>query len=85
MTGKQFFDWQTAGGVDDVMSLVDGLEKADIAAPFVEAVVATPQGARPSSCHPLYPLDGNAYIEYTEQVSDPNSYRQYIQRKLGAT
>jgi hypothetical protein len=31
MTGKQFFDWQTAGGTDDVMRLVDCLERADIA------------------------------------------------------
>jgi hypothetical protein len=30
MTAKQFFDWQTAGGTDDVMRLVDGLERADI-------------------------------------------------------
>ncbi len=26
MTAKQFFDWQTAGGTDDVMRLVDSLE-----------------------------------------------------------
>jgi putative NIF3 family GTP cyclohydrolase 1 type 2 len=30
MTAKQFFDWQTAGGTDDVMRLVDGLERADV-------------------------------------------------------
>lgn len=30
MTAKQFYDWQTAGGADDVMRLVDCLEKADI-------------------------------------------------------
>jgi nucleotidyltransferase AbiEii toxin of type IV toxin-antitoxin system len=30
MTGKQFFDWQTAGGTNDVMRLVDALERADI-------------------------------------------------------
>ena len=30
MTGKQFFDWQTGGGTDDVMRLVDCLERADI-------------------------------------------------------
>ncbi len=30
MTGKQFFDWQTLGGTDDVMRFVDALEKADI-------------------------------------------------------
>ncbi len=31
MTGKQFYDWQTRGGTDDVMRLVDCLERADIA------------------------------------------------------
>ena len=30
MTGKQFYDWQTSGGTDDVMRLVDVLERADI-------------------------------------------------------
>jgi len=30
MTAKQFYDWQTAGGTDDVMRLVDCLEKADV-------------------------------------------------------
>lgn len=31
MTGKQFYDWQTSGGTDDVMKLVDSLERADVA------------------------------------------------------
>jgi len=31
MTAKQFFDWQTSGGTDDVMRLVDVLERADVA------------------------------------------------------
>lgn len=31
MTAKQFYDWQTAGGTDDVMRLVDALERADVA------------------------------------------------------
>ncbi|MGD9781341.1 MAG: nucleotidyl transferase AbiEii/AbiGii toxin family protein [Kiritimatiellia bacterium] len=30
MTGRQFFDWQTAGGADDVMRLVDALERAEV-------------------------------------------------------
>jgi hypothetical protein len=30
MTPKQFYDWQTAGGTNDVMRLVDCLERADI-------------------------------------------------------
>jgi hypothetical protein len=31
MTPKQFFDWQTVGGTDDVMRLVDSFERADLA------------------------------------------------------
>jgi len=31
MTAKQFYDWQTSGGTDDVMRLVASLERADIA------------------------------------------------------
>ena len=31
MTPKQFYDWQTAGGTDDVMRFVDLFERADIA------------------------------------------------------
>jgi hypothetical protein len=31
MTSKQFYDWQTSGGTNDVMKLVDCLERADIA------------------------------------------------------
>ena len=30
MTGRQFYDWQTAGGADDVLRLVDALERAEI-------------------------------------------------------
>ncbi len=31
MMAKQFYDWQTSGGTDDVMRMVDCLERADIA------------------------------------------------------
>lgn len=31
MSPKQFYDWQTSGGTNDVMKLVDCLERADIA------------------------------------------------------
>jgi len=30
MTAKQFYDWQTSGGTDDVMRLVNVLERADV-------------------------------------------------------
>ena len=31
MSPKQFYDWQTSGGANDVMKLVDCLERADVA------------------------------------------------------
>ena len=42
------------------------LEKADIFGLTVDAVVEAPKGAWPSSCHPLYPLDGKATLKYIE-------------------
>jgi glutaconate CoA-transferase subunit A len=54
------------------------LERADIVAPLVHAVVLAPQGARPTSCHPLYPLDGEALLAYSEQVADPDSFQKFI-------
>jgi hypothetical protein len=30
MTAKKFYDWQTSGGTDDVMRLVDCLERLDL-------------------------------------------------------
>jgi glutaconate CoA-transferase subunit A len=42
------------------------LQKADIVGPAVDWVVAAPSGAWPTSCHPLYPMDGLAVLSYTE-------------------
>src|SRR4030043_570954 len=36
--------------------IVPELSKADLVAPCVDAVVLSPNGANPTSCHPLYPL-----------------------------
>ena len=38
MTPKKFYAWQTAGGTDDVMRLVDCLERADLAWCAIEGV-----------------------------------------------
>jgi glutaconate CoA-transferase subunit A len=62
--------------------IVPELSKADITAPFVHAVVLAQQGALPSSCHPLYPLDGNVLLDYTESVSDPASFSVFLNRFL---
>jgi len=42
------------------------LSKADIPGPAVDRVVVAPGGAWPTSCHPLYPMDGLAVLRYTE-------------------
>lgn len=59
--------------------IVPELSKADLVAPFVDAIVLTKMGAAPTSCHPKYPLDGEAILEYTESVNDPISFETYIQ------
>jgi glutaconate CoA-transferase subunit A len=63
--------------------IIPELIKADLAAPFVHAIVHAPGGARPSSCHPFYPMDGEAILAYTEHVSDPDSFNAYLSSHLG--
>lgn len=53
------------------------LSKADLVAPFVDGVVLSRGGAAPTSCHPSYPLDGEALLAYTEKVTDPASFQAY--------
>jgi len=67
-------------GVDTELALVAGqvivtaerivpaLEQADLIAPTIDAVVEAPNGAWPTSCHPLYPLDGEALLAYLEAI-----------------
>lgn len=47
MTGKQFFDWQTGGGTNDVMRLVDCLERADVAWCAIGGVAVNHWAAEP--------------------------------------
>lgn len=58
--------------------IVPRLERADLVAPWIDAVVHAPYGASPTSCHPVYGLDGEAILSYTEQVSDPDSWERYV-------
>lgn len=58
------------------------LQRADLIAPLVSAVVDAPQGALPTSCHPLYQLDGETLLAYVEQVSDPASFEAYLPQLL---
>ncbi len=63
--------------------IVPELEKADLVGPLVHHLIHSPGGAAPTSCHPLYPLDGEALLTYSELVTDPKSYQEYIRRRLG--
>jgi glutaconate CoA-transferase subunit A len=49
--------------------IVDELHQAEIIAPIVDAIVEAPRGAWPTSCHPLYPLDGMATLAYAQAAS----------------
>ncbi len=63
--------------------IVPDLKRADLAAPLVTAVVHAPHGAKPTSCHPDYPLDGLEILEYIEKVNDPISWETYARGKFG--
>jgi glutaconate CoA-transferase subunit A len=63
--------------------LVPEIQNADLVSPWVHHVVLAPQGAAPTSCYPLYPLDGERILKYNEQVSDPESFQKYLERILG--
>ena len=81
-------------GVDEELALVadvvivtaeeitPSLKKADIVGPWVDAVVHSPNGAAPTSCHPMYPLDGDAILDYVTRVSDPPSWESYVEAIL---
>lgn len=78
-------------GVDDELSatakrvivtteeIVPQLNRADLVAPYVDAVVSAPNGAAPTSCHPLYPIDGMALLDYSEKVSDTPSFSAFLE------
>jgi glutaconate CoA-transferase, subunit A len=62
--------------------IVPELSQADIVSPFVHAVIHAPGGAQPTSCHPLYALDGHAILDYTERVNDPTTFNFYLENFL---
>ena len=63
-------------------AIVPELAKADLVGPLVYGMALAPGGAKPTSCHPLYPLDGEALMAYTEQVGDPDSFEAFLARWL---
>ena len=59
-----------------VERIVDKLERsADgiiIPYPGCSMIAELPGGAAPTSCYPLYPLDGEAFLQYTEACNAGN-------------
>ncbi len=58
------------------------LDKVDVIPQFVDKVIPVKNGAWPTSCHPLYQIDGDALLDYVEQVSDPPSFAAYLTKFL---
>ncbi len=58
--------------------IVDAMKKADLVAPYIHHITPAPEGALPSSCHPLYPLEGSTFLQYSEQVSEPDSFQKFL-------
>jgi glutaconate CoA-transferase, subunit A len=58
--------------------IVPSLQQADIIAPYVSGIIEAPGGAKPTSCYPNYPLDGEQILAYSEQVSDQQSFDKFL-------
>jgi glutaconate CoA-transferase subunit A len=68
-----------------VERVVDRLERTTdgviIPYPGCNMVVEAPQGAAPTSCYPLYPLSGEAFLQYTEACA-AGRFAEYLERLL---
>jgi len=62
--------------------IVPVLRQVDLIGPLVHALVLHPGGAKPTSCHPLYALDGAALLAYSEHVSDPSTFEAFLEHWL---
>lgn len=62
--------------------IVPKLSKVDLVGPLVHHVVLAPGGAKPTSCHPIYPMDGEQIMAYSEEVTDPDSFQHYLDHWL---
>ncbi len=58
--------------------------KTVIPFPGIDVVAIAPKGAYPTSCYPLYPLDGHAFLHYTDTCTTPNAFSAYLAAWLDA-
>jgi acyl CoA:acetate/3-ketoacid CoA transferase alpha subunit len=62
-------------------AIVDRLDTADLVAPLVTAVAHAPRGAWPTSCHPLYPVDGAEVLNYLDACGR-EAFDDYLHTRL---
>jgi acyl CoA:acetate/3-ketoacid CoA transferase alpha subunit len=63
--------------VDQLSPVVDGPAPADIPGHLVTAVVHQPNGAWPTSCYPLYPVDGEEILRYINACNN-GTFDEYL-------
>jgi len=63
--------------------IVDELDApVDVGQTFVTAVAHAPRGARPTSCHPLYPIDGGEIMRYLDACA-ADKFDAYLRDFVG--
>ena len=62
---------------EEVVEEIEGT--VDIISANVDLVVYLPGGARPTSCYPLYPIDGQEILRYIA-YSNQNQLRHYLEK-----
>lgn len=60
---------------------VETLGEVDIVGPLVSAVALAPRGAWPTSCHPLYPMDGLEVLDYLDACGR-EAFEDYLAKRL---
>lgn len=75
MTAKQFYDWQTAGGTNDVMRFVDCLECADIAWCTIGGVAVNHWAAEPMVTQDVDFVVSTDAIERTVSLLEEAGFR----------
>jgi glutaconate CoA-transferase subunit A len=93
--GPAFWDPMLAMAARHVIVSVDEIVSTDeivssnhltrIAAPFVDAVVAAPGGARPTASGLNYSIDESELRDYARSCGAPEAFAAYVSRLLGVT
>ncbi len=60
-------------------NLVPELSSVDLIGPTIRSITLAPGGALPTSCHPYYALDSLSLLEYSERVSTPENFLEFIE------